>query len=372
LTDIMPIKILIVDQDSAFREVIYSALSDIELEKIVRQASDYNSVLNKISFFNPDLVLLEFELPAVDIRKIMTEFRKKNPNVEIILMSEKHRTNEKSSLMALNLGAMYFIRKPKCNNTGENIRYFKKYLSPIIGQFRVSRITSKVRKVSRDMVDRKPIQKQLTKSGKSKSFDHFDILAVGSSLGGIDALYEFIPNLPGNFSIPVVIVQHMPSGFTNMFSNNLNEKSQLIVLEAQADMKLRPGNVYIAPGGKHLEVRRNVGANQYITFLNNGPLVNGCRPAVNVLFKSLDSSISGNILTVILSGMGSDGLDSIRLMKKKGNCYCITQDEKTCVVYGMPGEISKAGLSDISLPVNKIADYVVKTVMGKKRSAAAF
>ncbi len=362
------VKVLIIDRDKSIRDILYQALSDMESVTVVGRVSDYKSALPKITAFKPDLILLEFELPHAAIRNIVAEFRRIRSDIEIVLISEEHRTGAKSSLRALNLGAMYIVRKPKENKPDENIQYFKKYLKPILSQLRIGRITTAVRKVSREVIRQKLIRKLPPVHGRIKPFGDFNILVIGGSLGGIDALKGIIPRLPEDFPVPVVVVQHMRDGFTGMLSCDLDEKSRLIVVEAKAGMKLRAGYVYVAPGGKHLEVSRFVGAeNQYMASLNNGPLVNGCRPAVDVLFKSLASSIKGNILAVVLSGMGSDGLESIRLLKKHGNCFCITQDETTSVVYGMPGEIATGGLSDISLPIDKIANYIVKMVSRKIR-----
>ncbi len=367
LTKDSAVKVLIIDRDGSIRDILYQALSEMESAKVVGQNSDYKSALPRINALKPDLILLEFEIPQAAIRNIVTEFRRIKSDIEIVLISEKYRTGAKSSLRALNLGALYIVRKPKENSPAESVQYFKKYLKPIITQLRIGRITAAVCKVSGEMTRQKPVRKLSPKHGPIKAFGQFNILAIGGSLGGIDALNTVIPRLPEDFPVPVVVVQHMPGGFTGMLSCNLDDKSRLIVVEARAGMKLRPGYVYVAPGGKHLEVSRLAGAeNQYITSLNDGPLVKGCRPAVDVLFKSLATSINGNILAVVLSGMGADGLESVRLLKQKGNCFCITQDETTSVVYGMPGEIAAAGLSDVSLPINKIADCIVNMVGEKK------
>jgi two-component system chemotaxis response regulator CheB len=189
------------------------------------------------------------------------------------------------------------------------------------------------------------------------------VVAIGVSTGGPEALTKLIPQLPADLAVPVVLVQHMPPVFTKSLADSLAKKSPLRIVEASDGETIQRGSVYIAPGGRHMVVRRAEGAgNAVVVGLNDGPPENSCRPAVDVLFRSV-AAVYGDkgILTVILTGMGSDGCAGVRTCKR-ASCFCITQSEATCVVYGMPRAVDEAGLSDLSLPLDKISAEIVTRV----------
>ena len=353
-----PVRILIIDQDRADRDFIIAALEAIEYVKVVGRAAGGSEALTKITVLKPDIVMLEYELPGIIVENFLAEIRRVAPDTEVILTSESRRTSAESSMLALELGALYFVRKPRDVTRDDYIRYFSKYLRPVINLFHVNRTASRVRQASKNIVvPRRSVPAAPTRTAAPSA--GFSLLAVGSSLGGPEALHKFIPRLPADFGLPVVVVQHMPQGFTASLAEHLDEVSKLIVMEAAGGEKLRPGYVYLAPGGRHLVVQKDRGFNgQYRLGLDDGPAVHGCRPSVNRLFESIAGTVRGNILTVVLTGMGEDGLDGVRALKEKGQCFCITQDEATSVVFGMPGVIVRHGLSDLSLPIDSIAPRV--------------
>lgn len=181
----------------------------------------------------------------------------------------------------------------------------------------------------------------------------FGVLAIGVSTGGPKALTEVIPALPGDFPLPIVLVQHMPSLFTKALADDLDRKSALDVREAaEGDLAL-PGRVLIAPGGRHMVLRNT--PEGVAVGINDGPKENSCRPAVDVLFRSVAACYGAQgVLAAIMTGMGSDGMKGVQVLKRKG-CHCLTQSEKSCVVYGMPQAVDAAGLSDESVDLDKIA-----------------
>jgi two-component system chemotaxis response regulator CheB len=184
---------------------------------------------------------------------------------------------------------------------------------------------------------------------------------VGCSTGGPDALAKVVNALPATFPVPVVVVQHMPQVFTKMFAERLDRSSPLKVVEAQADMMLKPGAVYIAPGDYHLEVvRRGTGV---FTQLQQGPPENFCRPAVDVLFRSVAKAYGGSTLGLILTGMGQDGKRGSEVLVAKG-AEIVAQDEATSVVWGMPGAVAGAGLAHSILPLNEISQHLISRVAG--------
>jgi two-component system chemotaxis response regulator CheB len=179
-----------------------------------------------------------------------------------------------------------------------------------------------------------------------------------------------IPRLPADLPVPVLLVQHMPPLFTSSLAEQLNQRAALKVREARDGELILPGTVYIAPGGKHMVVRRRVDSEGHsvpIVGLNENPPENSCRPSVDVLFRSLAAQYEGNMLAVIMTGMGSDGCEGVRVMKRRG-CYCLTQSEASCVVYGMPLAVDEAGLSDERVPLAQLA-HRITTLVRKSRTS---
>ncbi|MBP1627983.1 MAG: hypothetical protein H6Q00_2458, partial [Holophagaceae bacterium] len=192
-----------------------------------------------------------------------------------------------------------------------------------------------------------------------------EVVGIGVSTGGPNALTEVIPHLPADFPVPVLVVQHMPPSFTASLADHLDRRSPLRVCEAREGERIEVGNVYIAPGGKHMVVRRHEipGTNtfQRIIGLNENPPENSCRPSVDVLFRSLAAHYEGSVAAVIMTGMGNDGCEGVRTLKRRG-CRCLTQSAETCVVYGMPMAVDEAGLSDEQVPLDLLAQRLVRLV----------
>jgi two-component system chemotaxis response regulator CheB len=185
------------------------------------------------------------------------------------------------------------------------------------------------------------------------------VLAIGVSTGGPQALGKVIPRLPKNFPLPIVVVQHMPAMFTRMLAESLQSASSLQVREAAEGMDVQPGYVLIAPGDFHLRVRRE--GQRVLAALNQEARENSCRPAVDVLFRSLAEVYGGDVLSLVLTGMGQDGLRGIQVLKAAG-ASTIVQDEATSVVWGMPGAVARAGLADRILPIEQISSELVRLV----------
>jgi two-component system chemotaxis response regulator CheB len=178
------------------------------------------------------------------------------------------------------------------------------------------------------------------------------------STGGPNALAEVIPLLPARLKVPVLLVQHMPPVFTASLADHLAKRSQVTVREAAEGEAIVPGTVYIAPGGRHMVVRRSP-AGVPTVGLNDSPPENSCRPSVDVLFRSVAAHYEGNVLAVVMTGMGNDGREGVRALKRKG-AHCITQSAETCVVYGMPLAVDEAGLSDERIPLPRLAERIVQ------------
>lgn len=196
--------------------------------------------------------------------------------------------------------------------------------------------------------------------GKARKFG---IIALACSTGGPQALHTLIPMLPEHLGVPMVVLQHMPSGFTNSLAERVDNMSKIKVKEATNGELLLPDVAYIAQGGKHFEVDTDRSGN-LISKVYDGPPINNLRPNADVMYKSLIDTNIDKVLCVVLTGMGSDGAKGIEALKEKKEIYCITQNEETCVVYGMPRAVELNGLSDASVPLNKIAQTISKKLGG--------
>lgn len=367
----VPVKVLVIESDKNSRRIITSALRAIEYVKVVGYSDSCLEAFKLTVSSSPDIIFLDYEMPQTDIKKTISQIKKINANIEVILVSKIRRTSSASSVRALKLGALYFIKKPLDNTTAENIQYFSKYLRPIIKLFVVNQKVEIVKYATEEL---DPIQIKNIPPPKTKcqTLSDFEILAIGCSLGGPEALKQLIPKLPADFPIPIMVTQHMPEGFTTILASELDFRSKLIVMEARSGITIRPGYVYLAPGGKHMlikEVERSHDI-QRIIVLDDGPPVHNCRPAVDVMFNSLAQNLNCNILAVILTGMGHDGLAGMQALKKRGNCFCMTQDQNSSVVFGMPGAIALAGMSDLSLPLGSIAARIKHMVCESVRTVA--
>jgi len=353
------LKVLVVDDTITYRNILKSALADIDDVKVIGTAPNGYIALGKIKQCHPDMVLLDLEMPEMNGLEALEEIKKRYPQIGVVMISGTNLSSMENTIKALELGALDFIKKPEGNDVNANISYIRDYLKPIIKAFEIT-YTSKI-----------PVKTEEQPEIKSGEFhervkpDHYDLVAIGCSTGGPIALMKLLPKLSSSLSVPTIIVQHMPKGFTASFSKNLDAKSKLKIVEAHGEEDLKSGCVYIAPGGKHLLVKRNKIGN-YVTVLSNTPSENNCKPSVDIMLRSLAESFEGNVLIVILTGMGSDGMKGVEALKKRGGCYCITQSEQSCVVYGMPRVVDEAGLSDSSLSLDVIGSKITELIGGKR------
>ena len=350
----MPIKALIVDDTVTYRKILSDILSGIPEIEVIGTAPNGVIALKKIALQPVDIVFLDLFMPEMDGIETLKNIRKDFVKTKAVMVSSGNPSDVRSTISALELGAIDFIQKPALSNQQANIDFLKKEITRVLNLFPFRREAKPVPSAAFQPV--KPVM-PVSKTLKPA---HVDVFVIGVSTGGPEALHKFIPFLPASLSVPVLLVQHMPPVFTSSLADSLSKKSKVKVVEAKEGDIVEKGTVYIAPGGRHMTVMsrdlRNVIA------LNDGPPENSCRPSVDVLFRSVASVYSqGSILSLIMTGMGSDGLNGVRALKRK-NCYSITQSESTCVVYGMPRAVDEAGLSDLSVPLPELAEQVSKLI----------
>lgn len=339
------IRVLIVDDAVVIRRMLSDELSADPAIEVAGLAANGRIALAKLSQINPDLVILDVEMPELDGLSTLRELRKMYPKLPVIMFSALTERGAAETLDALSLGATDYFAKPTSGRDAA-VRVIREELIPAI----------------KALCESSP-NLQSTPSGNSRSPSIFaepiGILAIGASTGGPNALAELMTALPGDLPVPIVIVQHMPPMFTRLLSERLSSQSPIKVEEGRSGDILRAGHAWIAPGDFHMTVTRD--GNSTRILLNQDPPENSCRPAVDVLLRSVARTYGAKSLTVILTGMGQDGFRGCELIRSFGG-QVLAQDEASSVVWGMPGFVARAGLANRILPIGEMALEIVRRV----------
>lgn len=358
------LRVLVVDDSVLYRKVLSDVLSSIPGVEVVGTATDGKVALAKIPHLKPDMLTLDFDMPELDGLEVLEHVRIDHPDLKVVMVSAHTKEGAVITLKALELGALTFVTKPRTQNPLESKAVFLDQLVPVVkelmAQIQVSsqpsqQTASNGLTISHPAVSDAEPQKETSQIGIGR----IQIVAIGISTGGPNALAALIPSLPEDLRVPVVIVQHMPSEFTAALAKSLDQKSALNVIEAENSMALKRGTVFIAPGGKQMKVVAVSGKN--LLEINDDPPENHCQPSVDYFFRSISKVYGKNALGIIMTGMGSDGVLGLRLMKRLG-AQVIAQDKQSCVVFGMPGEAINAGVVDQVVPLNHIASEIVQRV----------
>ncbi|MFI5459914.1 MAG: chemotaxis response regulator protein-glutamate methylesterase [Isosphaerales bacterium] len=351
------IRILVVDDSVVFRRLVSEELSrDPELE-VVGTAANGRIALAKLGQLSPDLVILDITMPEMDGLETLKELRKTYQRLPVIMFSSLTERGAAETLEALALGASdYFTKPADVGGLDNSLRVIREEMVPMIKALCA------------------PLRQQTARAGAGTSglttgkppivTGTIRVLAIGASTGGPNALSEIFTRLPADFPVPIVIVQHMPPMFTRLMAERLSAQSPIHVQEASSGCLLKPGDAWVAPGDYHMIVVRD--GLQYRLLVHQDPPENSCRPAVDVLLRSVAQSFGADSLTVILTGMGQDGLRGCESLRAAGG-QVLVQDEATSVVWGMPGYVAGAGLADRVLPLAMIAGEIVQRVRAQKR-----
>jgi two-component system chemotaxis response regulator CheB len=340
------IKVLIVDDSAIVRKIFSEELSKYPDIEVIGAAPDPYVARDKIVSLKPDVITLDIEMPRMDGLTFLKKLMKYYP-VPTIIVSSLTPKGGKLTLEAMDIGAVDVIGKP---GTAYSVGDMSVQLVEKIRA--ASRVTLTRREsVSVDnAADSEPIKALSQTTNK--------IIAIGASTGGTEALKKVLVKMPPN-SPGIIIVQHMPANFTKAFASRLNDICQISVKEAEDNDSVIPGTALVAPGNFHMILRRS-GARYYVE-IKTGPMVHHQRPAVDVLFKSTAQYAGANAIGVILTGMGADGAAGLLEMKKKG-ASTIAQDEKSCIVFGMPKEAIKLGAADKVVSLEMIPSEIIKMV----------
>jgi len=351
------ISVLIVDDSALMRRMLGDILSSDPRIKVIGMAKDGIECLSKIRQLSPDVVTLDVEMPNKDGLTALEEIMKNKP-IPVIMVSSLTQEGAQTTLKALALGCVDFVGKPS-GAISVNIKEIGAELISKVVMAKSARVRpmggSIARPETRGLAPR-AASAPVVKKGKR------DIIAIAASTGGPMALQHLLSNLPGNLPVPIVITQHMPKDFTASFAKRLDSISKLTILEAVEGMDLKPGHAYIAPGGSHLIVKRRNNRTPYCG-LSDAPPVLSVKPSANIMFLSVVDEFGGNVVAVILTGMGRDGADGAAQLQAKG-AYVIAESQESCVVYGMPKAAVDAGIVDELLPLTDIPDALLRSVKG--------
>jgi two-component system, chemotaxis family, protein-glutamate methylesterase/glutaminase len=401
--------VLVVDDSPTYRMILSRTVKGCAFANLVGTAADGEAALVAITEKRPHLVLLDVSMPVLDGIETLKRIRSKWADVDVVMCSGMDQSQTGLTMQALALGALDFIPKPQGDNPAESFAALGASLSPLL-ELALSRHHRRLSRTAlshpspapttpagfrsslgkppapaanqppsgkgtspspfrREILDTPstPLRPPSTPSAIAPTGDRgrkpparIEVVAIGVSTGGPNALQALIPKIPANFPVPVLCVQHMPPLFTTSLAERLDRESAIHVQEGKDGMEIHPGNLYIAPGGLHMVVAKGPDGRARLK-THEAPPVNSCRPSVDVLFESVAANCGG-VLSVVLTGMGSDGAAGVKQLRAKG-AWSIAQDEATSVVWGMPGAVASQGQADEILPLDRIAARLSELVL---------
>ncbi|WP_306204006.1 protein-glutamate methylesterase/protein-glutamine glutaminase [Actinoplanes sp. RD1] len=375
------IRVLVVDDSVVVRRLIVDSLGGMPDIEVVGTASNGLLAQAKIDQLKPDVITMDIEMPQMNGIEAVRELRKRHRMIPVIMFSTLSASGASATLEALSAGATDYVTKPSnVGSVSESIAAVREQLVPKIHALAGGRRPG-VRPgaapprpgaapppVSRiGLPARPPAAAPPRPVRRGGPQTRVDILAIGSSTGGPDALTKVFQGLPADLPVPIVVTQHMPPVFTRMFAERLDRSTPLHVVEATDGMELTAGTAYIAPGDKHLVLQRRGTAT--LTQLSGAPPENSCRPAVDVMFRSVSALYGAAVHATVLTGMGYDGRGGAKVLRDAG-AEILAQDEATSVVWGMPGAVVGANLADEVLPLDRIAAALVQRVQAGRAPRA--
>lgn len=402
--------ILIVDDSPTYRMILARAVKGWPAGNLVGTAGDGEAAIAAIVEKKPHLVLLDVSMPILDGIETLKRIRARWADVDVVMCSGVDASQTGLTMQALSLGALDFIAKPQGDNPAESFASLSASLLPLL-DLALSRKRSRIvrqagtksvpnapfepppssRPAFRSRIEgpakspassvstpsgeirapaglpplppvRQPVRPSVVGAPSTGQQRHpparIEYLLVGVSTGGPNALQTLVPRLPADLPFPVLCVQHMPPLFTASLAERLDRASPLKVVEGAEGVRPEKGSMYIAPGGRHMVLSKGADGLPCLRLADSQP-VNSCRPSVDVLFRSVADSVGGDVLTLVLTGMGADGADGAKALRGKG-AWSIVQDEASSVVWGMPGAVVQAGQADEILPLDRIADRIVE------------
>lgn len=356
------IRVLVIDDSVVIRRLVTHALEQDPRLELVGTAPNGSIGLARIPQVNPDVITLDIEMPEMDGLEMLRHLRPTYPDLPVIMFSTLTERGAASTLEALRRGASDYVTKAaNVGSLDRSLASLRDDLIPKIKQFFTLEEESKPASAP-------PMTAPAAAAGRGlspapspvKEFRPLvlpKVVAIGVSTGGPNALRTILPAFPAHFPLPILVVQHMPPLFTRLLAERLEATSKLKVREATEGAVVEPGTVLIAPGDFHMRLRRSGG--KITVALDQGPPENSCRPAVDVLFRSVQEIYGAAAISAVLTGMGNDGLRGAQALKGSGACV-IAQDEASSVVWGMPGAVASAGLADAIVPLDQVVPEILR------------
>ncbi len=342
------IKVLIVDDSALVRQILSEILNAAPGIEVIGTAGDPLIAREKIKALNPDVITLDIEMPKMDGITFLRNLMRLRP-MPVLMISTLTEKGANVTLEALELGAVDYIAKPKID-LRENLTAFS---DDIIEKVKLA--------ATANLRHHQNTSKESTSTAVTckRSFKFTNrLIVIGSSTGGPEALKEVLVRLPADCP-PVLVAQHIPEAFSGPFARRMNGCCTVTVCEAEDGQKILPGHVYVAPGNSHLRVDK--GSDGLVCRLGQDDKINRHRPSVEALFDSVTKHVGKKAVAIMLTGMGADGADGMKRLHDSG-AYCIAQDEKTSVVWGMPGEAVKRGATDEEQPLEKMTQRIMTLV----------
>jgi two-component system, chemotaxis family, protein-glutamate methylesterase/glutaminase len=377
----MTVRVMVVDDSALYRQMVKNVLRTLTDVEVIGLACTGKEALEKIPELKPELLTLDVQMPDMNGLELLREIKQRRLPVKSIMLSSLTAHGAQVTTDALLAGAFDFIQKPNSPDANTNRLQLESLLAEKINAFQQSRnITMPTRKPTSSVIrinesrssETRSVEtrtnSQVNASRSAESSDspasgnrtnRIDAVAIGTSTGGPIALRDVIPRLPKTLPVPVFVVQHMPPNYTRSLASRIGEVSQLEVHEAANGMKVEAGHAYIAQGGLHMGVELQ--NRKPVIRTSDEPPEHNCRPAVDFTLRSLCNVYGGNVLAVILTGMGRDGTEGCRLVKQWGGSV-IAQHPEGCTVYGMPKVVVEEQLADRVVPLEKIATWIVRLV----------
>ena len=373
--------ILVVDDSALMRRVICDIINSDSNFQAKDTCRDGLEAYQKLKTTTYDGVVLDVNMPRMDGLQLLEKLQEEHIKANVIMVSTLTTKDAEVTILALERGAIDFVTKPTAIAEAKGEDFKKKVLetlNAVLNSRLISRTASRTsttiarptkigRTTDKPSVSTTSSSKDAIKPAATANFKRLKatgtnkLVALACSTGGPKALQSVIPYLPKNLDAPMVLVQHMPAGFTKSMAERLNEVSPIAVKEAADGDKLEKGHIYVAPGGKHMEIVKCADGSHKVS-LNNMPAIGGLRPCANITYDSLSKSGYDEIVCVVLTGMGADGTNGILSLGHHKPIHVISQNAETCIVYGMPKAIEETGVVDDIVPLEKVAETIVKNV----------
>lgn len=369
MVELAKIKVLIVDDSAFMRKLISDFLSEHSKIEVIGTARNGEDAIKKWRTLCPDVITLDVEMPIMNGLEVLKVFMKEQP-IPVVMLSSTTKEGADTTLQAIQAGAVDFVAKPSGSISIDLHKIKTELIEKVLSASKANlrkimhnhqdHILSSSKETKKFITSEKIASEKQSITGNRLDANAKKIVCIGTSTGGPRALQQVLTSLPKDFGSPILVVQHMPAGFTKSLANRLDSLSEIKVKEAEDGELLQKGTAYIAPGGLHLEVK-SIGTSLAVSLGQSAPR-NGHRPSVDVLFESVSSLEHVSKITVIMTGMGSDGAKGLIEMKKNGNVKAIAESQETSIVFGMPKSAIATNLVDEVVNVENIAESIMNYI----------